>query len=89
MATATAAYQCSECNSINENEDDAAVCCKPKVHEGWKCDECGAFYTRELDAKECCNYAFPCVACGAFWSNEDEATDCCGIEYIAPPASPK
>ena len=54
MGKATPMWQCSGCNELHEDEDDAENCCRPEVYEVWRCDSCGKRHDEELEAENCC-----------------------------------
>lgn len=57
-------YQCSQCDEIHEDEDDARECCQPEVWEVYECGECGKLHgSDEVAAKSCCEQLVKCPAC--------------------------
>jgi hypothetical protein len=49
------AYECPECGSLYEEENDARDCCYSiEPLDAWECGECFSLYTDKDEAKECC-----------------------------------
>ena len=54
MAKIEVKYQCSACDKIHDDEDDAAECCLPEVFAVYICPKCGEAHDDEDEARECC-----------------------------------
>lgn len=54
MGKTTLMWQCGDCGTLHENEDDAEECCRPEVYEVWRCDSCGKQHDEETEAESCC-----------------------------------
>lgn len=50
------AWQCDECCSDYDNEDDARECCPTKVIEGYICPVCKKFHDDAAEAIDCCDW---------------------------------
>jgi hypothetical protein len=53
-ATSLEAYQCPQCASYYDNEEDAQGCCSIDCVDAWRCSECDEIYEEESEAEECC-----------------------------------
>ena len=61
-------WQCSECDEIHDDEDDAQDCCRPTVHELWGCPECAKVHDTEKLALSCCEALTRCPCCCRYYS---------------------
>jgi len=78
-------FQCVECGSEFEDEDEAKDCC-PK----WLCKECGSEFEDEDEADECCEGEedlqewFECSVCGDNHCTQYNADECCADKKELP-----
>ncbi|MBA3034843.1 MAG: hypothetical protein KKF85_03535 [Gammaproteobacteria bacterium] len=50
------AWQCDECLTVHDDEDEAYECCRPQVIEGHLCPICDGFHQLKQDAIDCCDF---------------------------------
>jgi hypothetical protein len=65
------AWECSECGTESENEDEAEECC-----QNFQCAECSEWYVDQEDARECCQN-YKCEKCEEWHQQESDADMCC------------
>lgn len=56
-------WQCSSCNEIHDDEDDARECCAPEIYEIYGCPGCGKVHEEEHQAISCCEQLERCPCC--------------------------
>ncbi len=56
-------WQCSSCNEMHNDEDDARECCMPEIYEHYGCPGCGKVHEEEHEAVSCCEELKRCPCC--------------------------
>lgn len=52
---ATKQWECGNCSTTYENEQDARICCIPSVKVVYVCEDCDESHDKEEDAERCCD----------------------------------
>ncbi|HCP04635.1 MAG TPA: hypothetical protein DIT61_14180 [Pseudomonas sp.] len=82
-------YQCSQCDEIHEDEDDARECCQPEVWEVYECGECGKLHgSSEVAAKSCCEQLVKCPACSRDYGQHNIASHSIEVAGHCPACNP-
>jgi len=82
-------YQCSHCDEIHKDEDDARECCQPEVWEVYECGECGKLHgSSEVAAKSCCEQLVKCPACSRDYGQYNIASHSIEVAGHCPACNP-